>query len=67
MIGALAVSVGTVGGIYGIGVGPVLVGRGMPVAKVARAVLAATFATSLVGAAPYALLAPTTPGSISHD
>ncbi|MFE5620513.1 hypothetical protein ACFQ8S_00320 [Streptomyces virginiae] len=36
-------------------------------AKVAPAALAATFATSLVGAALYALLAPTPPGSLSHD
>ncbi|MER5873017.1 sulfite exporter TauE/SafE family protein [Streptomyces sp. NPDC002044] len=57
---ALALAVGVVGGIYGIGggslLGPVLVGRGMPVARVAPAALAATFATSVVGAATYALL-----------
>ncbi|MFF1954823.1 TSUP family transporter, partial [Kitasatospora herbaricolor] len=38
---ALAVAVGTVGGIYGIGggsiLGPILVGRGVPVAEVAPA------------------------------
>jgi uncharacterized membrane protein YfcA len=58
---ALAVAVGTVGGIYGIGggslLGPVLVGRGMPVSQVAPAALASTFVTSLAGAGTYALLA----------
>ncbi|MFC9810528.1 TSUP family transporter [Streptomyces virginiae] len=66
---ALAVVVGVVGGIYGIGggslLGPVLVGRGMPVAKVAPAALAATFATSVVGAGTYALLALGGSGSIA--
>ncbi|MEU1192478.1 sulfite exporter TauE/SafE family protein [Streptomyces sp. NPDC005859] len=56
----LALAVGVVGGIYGIGggslLGPILAGRGMPVARVAPAALAATFATSLVGAVAYALL-----------
>ncbi|MFD5257686.1 sulfite exporter TauE/SafE family protein [Streptomyces bobili] len=56
----LALIVGVVGGVYGIGggslLGPILVGRGLPVARVAPAALAATFATSLVGAAAYALL-----------
>ncbi|MET8030856.1 TSUP family transporter [Streptomyces avermitilis] len=68
---ALAVAVGVVGGIYGIGggslLGPVLVGRGMPVARVAPAALAATFATSLVGAATFALLSLTGRGNISPD
>ncbi|MFD5557314.1 TSUP family transporter [Streptomyces sp. NPDC127068] len=57
----LALVVGTVGGIYGIGggslIGPFLVGRGMPVAKVAPAALAATFLTSVVGAGTFGLLA----------
>ncbi|MEU8139646.1 sulfite exporter TauE/SafE family protein [Streptodolium elevatio] len=56
----LAAAVGVVGGIYGIGggslLGPILVGRGMPVAVVAPAALAATFVTSVVGAATFALL-----------
>ncbi|MEU2527545.1 MULTISPECIES: sulfite exporter TauE/SafE family protein [Streptomyces] len=68
---ALALAVGIVGGIYGIGggsiLGPVLVGRGMPVAKVAPAALASTFATSVVGAATYALLALTHSGDIAPD
>ncbi|MEY9994906.1 putative membrane protein YfcA [Streptomyces sp. V4I8] len=55
---ALVLAVGVVGGIYGIGggslLGPILVGRGLPVAHVAPAALAATFATSLVGAATFA-------------
>ncbi|MFI1148305.1 TSUP family transporter [Streptomyces sp. NPDC020817] len=65
----LALAVGVVGGIYGIGggslLGPILVGRGMPVAKVAPAALASTFATSVVGAETYALLALTDSGSIA--
>lgn len=65
----LAVAVGVAGGIYGIGggslLGPILVGRGMPVAKVAPAALAATFVTSVVGAGTYALLALTTTGDIA--
>lgn len=54
-ITGLALAVGVVGGIYGIGggsiLGPILVGRGMPVARVAPAALASTFATSVAGAA----------------
>ncbi|MFD9307416.1 TSUP family transporter [Streptomyces sp. NPDC060048] len=65
----LALAVGVIGGIYGIGggslLGPVLVGRGMPVAKVAPAALASTFATSVVGAATYALLSLAGSGSIA--
>ena len=51
----LALLVGVVGGIYGIGggsiLGPLLVGSGLPVATVAQAALASTFVTSIVGAA----------------
>jgi len=65
----LALAVGIVGGIYGIGggsiLGPVLVGSGMSVLAVAPAALASTPATSAVGAATYAVLAWTTPGSIA--
>ncbi|MEV7653854.1 sulfite exporter TauE/SafE family protein [Streptomyces anulatus] len=65
----LAMAVGVAGGIYGIGggslLGPILVGRGMPVAKVAPAALAATFVTSVVGAGTYALLSLTTTGDIA--
>ncbi|WUH89677.1 sulfite exporter TauE/SafE family protein [Streptomyces sp. NBC_00433] len=63
MISVLALAVGTVGGIYGIGggsiLGPILVGRGISVAQVAPAALASTFLTSIVGAGTYALLALT--------
>ncbi|MFF5158458.1 sulfite exporter TauE/SafE family protein [Streptomyces sp. NPDC000348] len=57
---ALALAVGIIGGIYGIGggslLGPILAARGVPMARIAPAALAATFATSLVGAAAYVLL-----------
>lgn len=63
---ALGAAVGVVGGIYGVGGGsllsPILVGRGMPVAEVAPAVLLSTFVTSVVGALTYLLLAITTAG-----
>ncbi|MFE6776532.1 sulfite exporter TauE/SafE family protein [Streptomyces sp. NPDC057702] len=66
---ALALVVGVVGGVYGIGggslLGPILTGRGVPVATVAPAALAATYVTSVVGAATYALLAATTTGDIA--
>jgi uncharacterized membrane protein YfcA len=68
-ITAMALAVGVVGGIYGIGggsiLGPILVGSGMAVAVVAPAALASTFATSIVGAATYALLAINASGSIA--
>ncbi|MGW9132021.1 sulfite exporter TauE/SafE family protein [Streptomyces sp. NPDC055681] len=68
---ALALGVGIVGGIYGIGggsiLGPILVGRGVPVSQVAPAALASTFATSLVGASTYALLSLNHSGSIAPD
>lgn len=68
---ALAVAVGVAGGVYGIGggslLGPLLVGRGMPVARVAPAALASTFVTSLVGASTYALLSLTGGGDIAPD
>jgi len=68
---ALALGVGTIGGIYGIGggsiLGPILVGRGMPVAIVAPAALASTFVTSAAGAAAFALLGLTGRGDIAPD
>jgi uncharacterized protein len=68
-ITGLAVVVGVIGGIYGIGggsiLGPILVGRGMPVATVAPSALASTFFTSVVGAAAYAVLAMTAGGDIA--
>jgi uncharacterized protein len=70
-ITVLALFVGVVGGIYGIGggsiLGPVLVGSGMSVATVAPAALASTFATSLVGAITYGLLAVVADGAIAPD
>jgi uncharacterized protein len=67
----LALLVGLVGGVYGIGGGsilaPILVGSGMTVAMVAPAALASTFITSIVGAATYAVLATTTSGSIAPE
>jgi uncharacterized membrane protein YfcA len=60
-----------VGGIYGIGggsiLGPILVGRGMPVAHVAPAALASTFLTSIAGAGAYAVLSLTTSGDIAPE
>ncbi|MGW1998303.1 TSUP family transporter [Embleya sp. NPDC001921] len=69
--GRPAAAVGVVGGIYGIGggslLGPILVGRGMPVATVAPAALASTFVTSVVGAATFALLSLTATGDVAPD
>ncbi|MEU3606870.1 sulfite exporter TauE/SafE family protein [Streptomyces sp. NPDC035033] len=68
---ALALAVGVVGGVYGIGggslVGPVLVARGLPVSRVAPAALATTFVTSVVGAAAYAVLSLAGAGDIAPD
>ena len=70
-ISALAMAVGVVGGMYGIGggslLGPILAGQGLPVAKVAPAALASTFITSLAGALTYGVLAMTTTGPIAPD
>ena len=68
---ALALAVGVAGGVYGIGggslLGPILAGRGMPVAVLAPAALATTFVTSIAGAATYAVLALLGPGDIAPD
>ncbi len=65
----VALAVGVVGGVYGIGggsiLGPLLVGSGLTVAEVAPAALAATFVTSIAGAVAYAVLAVPVSGSIS--
>jgi uncharacterized membrane protein YfcA len=57
----LALTVGVVGGIYGIGggslLGPILVASGLSVAVVAPAALASTFVTSVVGVLAYGALA----------
>jgi uncharacterized protein len=67
----LAVVVGMIGGIYGIGGGsilaPILVGLGYAVLEVAPAALAATFLTSLAGVATYALLSVGADGDIAPD
>lgn len=56
-LGAL---VGVVGGLYGIGggslLGPLLVGAGLPVARVAPAALATTFVTSVAGVGAFVVL-----------
>lgn len=65
----LAFAVGVVGGIYGVGggsiLGPILVGRGQPVAVVAPAALASTFAASMCGALVYAGLSVVAPGDVA--
>jgi uncharacterized membrane protein YfcA len=66
---ALALGVGVIGGVYGIGggsiLGPILAGRGVPMAHIAPAALASTFLTSIVGALTYAALALTISGDIA--
>lgn len=70
-ISALALLVGTIGGIYGIGggslLGPILVGLGFSVVEVAPAALASTFLTSIVGVIAYAILSLRASGSIAPD
>lgn len=70
-LSVLAVAVGVVGGVYGIGggsiLGPVLAGRGLPLAKVAPAALACTFVTSVTGAAAFALLALVHRGQVAPN
>jgi uncharacterized membrane protein YfcA len=67
----LALAVGTVGGIYGIGggslLGPMLVGTGMAVARVAPAALASTWVTSIVGVGTYAAISSFAEGPIAPD
>lgn len=68
-ISGMALGVGVIGGIYGIGggsiLGPILAGRGLPMARVAPAALASTFATSIVGALTYVALSFVASGDIS--
>lgn len=70
-IAALALGVGVVGGIYGIGggsiLGPLLVGLGFTVVEVAPAALAATFLTSIAGVTTYALLSLNASSDIAPD
>lgn len=67
----LALAVGTIGGIYGIGggsiLGPLLVGLGFSVFEVAPAALAATFLTSFAGVAIYALISFGASGDIAPE
>jgi uncharacterized protein len=67
----LSLTVGTVGGIYGIGGGsllaPVLLVAGFSAYKVAPATLAATFLTSIAGIATYQILQATHGGAIAPD
>jgi uncharacterized protein len=68
---ALALAVGLIGGVYGIGGGsllaPLLVATGLSVLAVAPATIAVTFLTSLVGVVAFALLSLTESGSIAPD
>jgi uncharacterized protein len=67
----LALGVGVVGGVYGIGGGsilsPILVGSGMTMAVVAPAALASTFGTSIIGALTFAVVALFAHGSIAPE
>ena len=67
----LALAVGVVGGVYGIGGGsilsPFLVGSGLAVTVVAPAALASTFVASMIGALTYTVLALFARGSIAPD
>jgi hypothetical protein len=68
---ALALVVGVVGGIYGIGGGsllaPILIALGFSVYEVAPATLAATFLTSIVGLATYQVLQLSHGGAIAPE
>ncbi|MFC8069718.1 sulfite exporter TauE/SafE family protein [Streptomyces sp. NPDC057293] len=70
-LAALALTVGVIGGIYGIGggslLGPILAARGMPMSRLAPATLAATFTTSIAGAAAYAVLALMSSGPVAPE
>jgi uncharacterized membrane protein YfcA len=70
-ISVMALVVGVVGGIYGIGggsiLGPILVGSGLAMSAVAPAALVSTFVTSIAGALTYLLLALDHSGSIAPD
>ena len=71
LIVVLALAVGTIGGIYGIGggsiLGPILVGLGYSVFEVSPAALTATFLTSAAGIATFALLSLGGNGDIAPD
>lgn len=67
----MAVVVGCVGGIYGIGGGsilaPVLIGSGRTAAQVAPAALASTFVTSVAGVVTFTILAVHLHGAVAPD
>jgi uncharacterized membrane protein YfcA len=67
----LAVVVGCVGGIYGIGGGstlaPVLIGTGRPPREVAPAALASTFVTSIAGVITFLILSVHHHGTVAPD
>jgi hypothetical protein len=71
VVWALALVVGVVGGIYGIGGGsllaPILIGVGFSVYEVAPATLAATFLTSILGIATYQVLQLSQGGAIAPE
>jgi uncharacterized membrane protein YfcA len=71
LICVLALVVGTVGGIYGIGGGsllaPILLAAGFSAYEVAPATLLATFLTSIVGIATYQVLQLTHGGSVGPE
>jgi uncharacterized membrane protein YfcA len=70
-LAALAVAVGCIGGIYGIGGGsilaPVLIGTGREPSEVAPAALASTFVTSVAGVITFTILAAHARGSVAPD
>ena len=67
----LAVAVGCVGGVYGIGGGsilaPILIGTGRPPSEVAPAALASTFVTSVAGVVTFTILSIHQHGSVAPD
>jgi uncharacterized protein len=67
----LAVAVGCVGGIYGIGGGsilaPVLIGSGRKPSEIAPAALASTFVTSVAGVITFTILSFHQHGSVAPD
>jgi uncharacterized protein len=67
----LAVVVGCVGGIYGIGGGsilaPILISAGRPPREVAPAALASTFVTSVAGVVTFLILSAHHHGSVAPD
>lgn len=67
----LAVVVGCIGGIYGIGGGsilaPILIGTGRPAKDVAPAALASTFVTSVAGVVTFTILSARYHGPVAPD